>query len=173
MVTFHAEILKSTQQGTAMLGWLYVEVPQAIAHQIKPNYKQVYRIRGEIDQQPFSGLAMMPKGDGDYILAINGKMRKVLKKGEGDVLLLCLEEDKDFKIEIPEDLEICLLDEEADLMDRFMALARSHRNYFINYINEAKTEPTRTKRIAMTVEAMTLRMDFGAMIRLDKSRRLR
>ncbi|WP_353128516.1 YdeI/OmpD-associated family protein [Parapedobacter pyrenivorans] len=173
MVTFQAEILRAETQGTAMLGWSYVEVPQLIAFQLKPNYKQVYRVRGEIDGHAFSGLALMPKGEGDYILAINGAMRKVLKKGVGDVLSLILEEDKDFTIEMPEDLEVCLLDDEADLMDRFMALAKSHRNYFIKYINEAKTEPTRTKRIIMTVEAMTLGLDFGAMIRLDKARRQR
>ncbi len=171
MVTFQTAILKAKQQGAAMLGWSYIEVPQTIAQQIKPDYKQVYRVRGEIDGQPFSGMALMPMGEGDYILPINGEMRKVLKKKVGDILSLRLEEDTDFKIEIPEDLEICLLDDEVDLMARFMALAKSHRNYFIKYINEAKTEPTRAKRIAMTVEAMILRIDFGAMIRLEKSRR--
>ena len=164
------EILKSAQKG-AMMGWSYIELPKVIAQQIKPDYKQVYRVRGEIDGQPFAGLALTPAGEGDYILPINGRMRKLLKKGVGDILFLSLEEDKDFKIEIPEDLELCLLDDEGDLMGRFMALAKSHRNYFIKHINEAKTEPTRIKRIAMTVEAMVLELDFGAMIRLDKSRR--
>ena len=171
MVDFVARILRAETQGAAMVGWAYVEVPQAIANQLKPGYKQVFRVRGEIDGHVFSGLALMPKGEGDYFLAINGKMRRVLKKGMGDVLSLSLEEDKDFTIEIPEDLEVCLLDDEDDLMARFMALAKSHRNYFIKYITEAKTEPTRAKRIAMTLEAMTLGLDFGAMIRLDKARR--
>ncbi|WP_257667495.1 YdeI/OmpD-associated family protein [Parapedobacter tibetensis] len=171
MVNFDAEIVKDHRKG-ATQGWSYVEVPQAIAHQLKPGYKQVYRVRGKIDGQLFSGMALTPAGDGDYSLPINGRMRKLLKKGEGDMLSLSLEEDKDFTIEMPEDLEICLLDDEADLMGRFMALAKSHRNYFINYINGAKTEPTRTKRIVMTIEAMALELDFGAMIRLDKSRRM-
>lgn len=170
MIDFSAEILKSAQKG-AMMGWSYVEVPKAIAQQMKPDYKQVYRVRGEIDGQSFAGLALTPVGEGDYILPINGRMRKLLKKGTGDILFLSLQEDKDFKIEMPEDLELCLLDDEADLMVRFMALPKSHRNYFIKHINDAKTEPTRTKRIAMTVEAMVLELDFGAMIRLEKSRR--
>src|SRR5690606_8181662 len=135
------------------------------------DYKQTFRVRGQIDGHPFNGLALMPKGEGDYYLAINATMRRVLGKGVGDPLLLHLEEDVDFKITMPEDLEICLLEEEGDLMDKFMALAMSHRNYFIKYITDAKTEPPRTKRIAMTVEAMVLGIDFGAMIRLDKSRR--
>ncbi|MEC3878851.1 YdeI/OmpD-associated family protein [Parapedobacter sp. 10938] len=171
MTTFRAEIQRAENQGAAMAGWAYVEVPHAIANQIKPNYKQVYRVRGQIDGHAFAGLALMPKGEGDYYLAINGSMRRVLKKGVGEVLALCLEEDKDFKIVMPEDLEVCLLDEDDDLMGKFMALPMSHRNYFITYITDAKTEPTRTKRIAMTVEAMILGIDFGAMIRLDKVRR--
>ena len=171
MVTFQAEILRAENQGAAMAGWAYVEVPRAIANRIKPDYKQVYRVRGQIDDHAFAGLALMPMGEGDYYLAINGTMRRTLKKGVGDTLTLALEEDRDFKITIPEDLEICLLDEDDDLMGKFMALAKSHRNYFIKYITDAKTEPTRAKRIAMTVEAMILGLDFGAMIRLDKARR--
>lgn len=171
MVDFQAEILRSETQGTAMVGWAYVDVPRTVADRLKPNYRQVYRVRGEIDGHPFSGMALMPKGDGDYILAINGGMRKILRKGVGDRLSLRLEEDSGFSIEIPEDLEICLQDDEADLMERFMALPKSQRNYFINHINGAKAVPTRAKRIAMTVEAMSLGLDFGAMIRLDKARR--
>ncbi len=154
-----------------MAGWAYVEVPRIIACQIKPDYKQVYRVRGQIDSYTFAGMALMPMGEGDYYLAINAAMRRTLKKDIGDLLTLCLEEDKEFRIDVPEDLEICMRDEDDDLMERFMALAKSHRNYFIKYITDAKTEPTRAKRIAMTVEAMILKLDFGAMIRLDKARR--
>ncbi|SEL07406.1 YdeI/OmpD-associated family protein [Parapedobacter koreensis] len=171
MVEFQAEIIRSETQGAAMVGWAYIDVPQGIADRLKPGYRQVYRVRGEIDGHPFSGLSLMPKGAGDYILAINSGMRKVLEKGVGDTLSLRLEEDHEFVIEIPEDLEICLLDDAEDLLGRFMGLPKSHRNYFINHINGAKTEPTRTKRIAMTVEAMAMGLDFGAMIRLDKARR--
>src|SRR3546814_357954 len=171
MGTFQAEIVRAENQGAAMAGWAYGQVPHAIANQIKPEYKQVYRVRGQLDGHTFAGLALMPKGEGDYYLAVNGNMRRVLKKGVGDMLALCLEEDKDFKITMPEDLEICLLDEDDDLMGKFMALAKSHRNYFIKYITDAKTEPTRAKRIAMTVEDIIRELDFGAMIRLDKARR--
>ena len=171
MITFQAEILRSENQGAAMAGWAYVDVPQAIANQLKPDYKRAFRVRGKIDGHAFAGLALMPKGEGDYYLAINRTMRRVLGKDVGDTLSLNLEEDKDFQIIMPEDLEICLLDEEGDLMDKFMALNKSRRNYFINHINGAKTEPTRIKRIAMTVEAMILGLDFGAMIRLEQSRR--
>ncbi|RZK45779.1 MAG: hypothetical protein EOO97_00495, partial [Pedobacter sp.] len=99
-----------------------------------------------------------------YILAMRASLRKIIRKEAGDPVIVKLEEDVDFKVEIPEDLEICLLDE-PKLFESFMELAKSHRNYFINYINEAKTETTRTKRIVMTIEAMEKGFDYGQMIR--------
>jgi len=170
MIRFNAVILKYGQKGEKS-GWSYIEIPQALATSLKPGYKRSFRVRGTIDGQAFSGLALIPMGEGDFILPINASMRALLKKSTGDVLQLALEEDVNFNIEIPADLELCLEQEGPELLDRFKALANSRRNYFINYINEAKTEPTRAKRIAMTVEAMMLGLDFGAMIRLSKSRR--
>ena len=172
MVNFEAEIMRSETQGAAMVGWVYIDVPQPVAARIKADYKRAFRVRGQLDGHPFDGLTLMPKGKGDYFLAINGAMRKVLRKDVGDVLAVQLEEDKEFRITLPADLEICLSDGGDDLMERFMALAKSHRNYFINYVTAAKTDQTRAKRIALTVEAMSLGIGFGAMIRLDKARRL-
>lgn len=170
MVVFTAEILKYGTKGEKT-GWSYVEVPESLARQLKPGNKQSFRVRGKIDHQSYAGLALIPVGEGDFILPINGGMRKSLNKKEGDVLSFQIEEDTDFKIELPEDLAVCLQEDEADLLERFMALSKSHRNYFIQYVSEAKTEATRVKRILMTVEAMVLGLDFGAMIRLGRSRR--
>jgi hypothetical protein len=39
-------------------------------------------------------------------------------------------------------------------------------------ISPAKTEPTKTKRIAMTIRAMERHQDYGAMIRESKAGRL-
>ncbi|HYH55596.1 MAG TPA: YdeI/OmpD-associated family protein, partial [Anseongella sp.] len=151
-------------------GWFYIVVPQAAAMQIKPGNRKFFRARGTINGQSFSGLSLMPAGEGDFILPVNAVMRRRLKVGIGDVLHLSLEEDTDFKIDIPADLEICL-SEDPRLIETFLNFSKAHRHYFINWINGARTEPTRTKRIALTMEAMDLGLDFGAMIRRDKARR--
>jgi uncharacterized protein YdeI (YjbR/CyaY-like superfamily) len=44
-------------------------------------------------------------------------------------------------------------------------LAKSHREYFIKWINGAKTNETRAKRIIHTVNAMLRKWDYGQMIR--------
>ena len=49
---------------------------------------------------------------------------------------------------------------------------KSNRNHFINYVNSAKTEPTREKRIRLILEAMYKKFDFGKMFREEKKNRL-
>jgi hypothetical protein len=169
MVTFSAEILKFGSKGEKS-GWSYIEIPKELAEKIKPDYRKSFRVKGTIDQETVNGLALTPMGEGNFILALKAPLRKKIKKEEGAFVQLSLEEDKDFKIEMPEDLEICLA-EEAIWLERFLALAKSHQHYFINWINQAKAEDTRAKRIALTLEAMEKQLDFGAMIRMDKARR--
>ncbi|MEH6305368.1 YdeI/OmpD-associated family protein [Olivibacter sp. CPCC 100613] len=169
MIIFQAEILKFSSKGEKS-GWSYIEIPRDLAEQLKPGYRRSFRVRGKIDQEDIAGLALTPMGEGDFILALKASLRKKIRKEEGDIIQLELEEDTDFKMEIPEDLELCLCEDES-WINQFLSLAMSHKHYFIRWINEAKTEATRTKRIALTVEAMEKQLDFGAMIRMDKARR--
>jgi uncharacterized protein YdeI (YjbR/CyaY-like superfamily) len=163
MIQLQAEIEKFENMGEKT-GWSYVFIPEAIANQIKPNNKKSFRVNGRIDQVQIAGMATIPMGEGDFILALKADLRKQLRKEAGAKVDLYLEEDKDFKVEMPEDLEICLSEEEH-LMENFLKQPKSHQNYFINWINQAKTETTRTKRIVLTINAMDKKMDYGQMIR--------
>lgn len=163
MITHQAEIERFEANGEKT-GWSYVFVPQEIADQIKANNRREIRVRGCIDQVVVNGICLMPvKGDG-FILPLKKSLRKLLRKECGASVTLNLEHDVDFKIEMPDDLEVCLAEEE-ELLERFLAMPKSHQNYFINWLNTAKTEPTRTKRLVMIVNAMFNKFDFGAMIR--------
>jgi len=166
MVTFNAELEKFKDNGEKT-GWTYVFIPHAIADQIKPGERRAIRIKGTIDHLSISGIAIMPMGDGDFILPLKKDIRKQLQKEAGAKVTLNLSFDADFKVEMPEDLEMCLADEE-ELITQFLSMPKSHQNYFINWLNTAKTEATRTKRIVMIVNAMDKKLDFGAMIRSNK-----
>lgn len=169
MVHFKAEIEQFGELGEKT-GWRYISIPQAIASQIKEGCKKSFRVKGRLDQIEISGLATMPMGDGDFIIALKTALRKSLKKEAGATILVQLEEDKDFRVEIPEDLELCLSDERR-LLDNFMKLPMSHRNWYINWLNTAKTEVTRTKRIVKIISAMDREMTFSEMMREDKEKR--
>jgi hypothetical protein len=163
MITFQAEIERFETNGEKT-GWSYVFIPQDIADQIKPDNRREVRVRGFIDQLAVNGMCMMPVKLDGFILPLKKSLRKGLRKECGASIVLKLEYDVDFRIEMPDDLEVCLAEEE-ELLERFLAMPKSHQNYFINWLNTAKTEPTRTKRLVMIVNAMFEKLDFGAMIR--------
>ncbi len=117
-----------------------------------------------LDGLVVSGMALMPMGNGDFIMALKADVRKRLHKNKGAMLKVSLEEDTDYKVELPDDLKDCF-EFEPEAFDFFNSLAKSHRGYFIKWINEAKTSETRTKRIVNTVNAMLRRWDYGQMIR--------
>ncbi len=75
-----------------------------------------------------------------------------------------LEQDTDFKVEMPADLEECF-DFEPEAYEFFNSLAKSHREYFIKWIDSAKSGETREKRIVNTVNAMLRKWNYGQMLR--------
>ncbi len=54
MVTFKAEIEKFEQMGEKT-GWTYIFIPQAIAHQIKPDCRKSFRVKGKLRPGGYSG----------------------------------------------------------------------------------------------------------------------
>jgi uncharacterized protein YdeI (YjbR/CyaY-like superfamily) len=68
----------------------------------------------------------------------------------------------------PADLIACLEDEPRAL-DFFKTLSKSHQNYFTKWIESAKTEPTKAKRIAQSVNALSKGHHFGIMLRALKA----
>jgi len=163
MVEFNTIILQFNEQGEKT-GWTYIEIPADIAQEIKPGNKKSFRVRGMLDAFPVNGLALMPMGEGNFIMALKAEIRKGLHKNAGAMLQVKLEEDFDYKVEIPDDLMECF-DFEPAALEFFNTLAKSHRDYFIKWINSAKTSETRAKRIVNTVNAMLRRWDYNTMIR--------
>ncbi len=150
-------------------GWVYLHIPAAIAQEIKPNNKLSFRVRGMLDQLPINGLALVPMGEGDFILPVKTVLRKAIRKEKGAMVKLQLELDLDFKIEMPEDLVECFADE-PNALQYFNSLPKSHQHYYFKWINEAKTEVTRTKRIVATLNAASHKMSYSEMIRAMKSK---
>ena len=167
MVSFKAEIEKFGQMGEKT-GWTYIFIPQVIANQIKADCRKSFRVKGNLDQVAVEGLALVPMGEGDFILALKSSLRKQLKKNEGAMLQVQLEEDLGFKIVMPLEMEMCL-EEEPHLMKNFLSMPKSHQNYYITWYNSAKTEPTKIKRLTMLIKAMDQQMNFGEMLRSIKS----
>ena len=149
-------------------GWTYLPIPADIATEIKPNNKLSFRVKGFLDEIAINGIALLPMGEGEFILPVKAALRKALGKRKGAMVKMQLAIDKDFKIEMPDDLAECFADE-PEALQNFNQLPKSHQHYYFKWINEAKTEPTRTKRIAATLNASSKGLSYGEMLREMKA----
>ncbi|MEO6355587.1 MAG: YdeI/OmpD-associated family protein [Ferruginibacter sp.] len=165
MVQFTTTILKFGEQGEKT-GWTYIVIPAALAQQLLPGNKKSFRVKGKLDEHTISGMALIPMGEGDFIMALKADLRKAIGKQKGAQLLVKLAIDAK-PYEVNGLLMECLQDEPA-AKHYFQSLPKSHQHYFSKWIESAKTEPTKTKRIAMAVNAMSKKMDFGQMLRSAK-----
>jgi len=147
-------------------GWTYILLPAELAQQLQPGVRKGFRVKGKIDQHSFNLVSLLPMGDGDFIMTLNAPMRKSIKKQKGAKVSVHMEVDHG-EIVPPKSLLECLADE-PKAMENFQKLKMSHRNYFINWIRAAKTDPTIAKRIAATINALEKGWDFGQMLRAMK-----
>lgn len=162
MIRFTTIIKKFNRQGEKT-GWTYIEIPAAIAEKLKPGNKKSFRVKGSLDEYLFEGIALLPMGNGGFILALNAAIRNQLKKNKGAALKVVMEEDKS-TVKLNAELLECLADEPGCLAF-FNSLTPGHRKYFSNWINSAKTDPTKAKRIAQTLNALSHGFNYGEMIR--------
>jgi hypothetical protein len=166
MLSFNATILQFAKQGEKT-GWTYITVPAAMAGKLNPGVKKSYRVKGKLDDLAVEKLALIPMGKGDFILTINAAIRKGIGKRKGATVKVQLEMDHS-PILPPTELIECLQDE-PEALKYFNSLPQGHRNYFTKWIESAKTEPTKTKRIALVIKTMVRKMDFGAMLREERA----
>ena len=166
MIKFTAILKKFDAQGEKT-GWTYLDVPADVAVKIKPGIKKAFRVKGLLDAYPIQQVALVPMGEGDYILAVNAAMRKGIGKRQGAAVTVQLEEDKE-EYQLNEDFLACLHEEPAAL-DFFNSLAPSRQRYFSTWIDSAKTDETKAKRIAQSINGLAKKQDYGAMIRSLKA----
>jgi hypothetical protein len=167
----HLELPQALIERFAVQGektsWSYIHIPAAMARQLHSADRKSFRGKGTLDGQPFQQIALMPMGEGDYILPLNASIRKAIGKKPGDCVHLILEKDDD-PWQMNVDLETCLLDV-PDLYHAFVALPKGHQRYFSNWIESTKNPQLRADRIAKTLYAVEHRLNYAEMIRHFKS----
>ena len=165
MTRFTATIKKFEKQGEKT-GWTYIEIPAFVAKTMNSSNKKGFRVKGKLDNYDFYMIALLPMGGGDFIMALNAAMRKAIKKQKGASVQVQMMVDTN-EIKPPVELIECLEDE-PQAMQYFNSLTKGHQNYFTNWIRSAKTDPTKAKRIAATLNALNKKWDFGQMLRAMK-----
>jgi len=97
-------------------------------------------------------------------------MRKGIGKRHGAMLKVQLEEDEK-PYQLNKEFMVCLADE-PEALSFFREMPRSFQNYYSKWIESAKTEPTRIKRIALAVSTLARKMNFPEMIRSLQNKNL-
>jgi hypothetical protein len=162
---YTTRILKFGKKGEKT-GWTYIEIPQDVAWKLIPGNKKTFRVKGKLDDHKIEKVAVLPMGDGGFILPLNLSMRKAIGKREGAMIKVALTADAT-KPPLNKLLLKCL-EEDVTAFNYFNSLSNSHKSYFSKYIDSAKTAQTKADRIAKTMNALSAGMDFSAMMRAGK-----
>jgi hypothetical protein len=164
-VAFTAVLHKYEKQGEKT-GWTYVEIPVDITQQLKPGNRKEFKVKGKLDNYILKRVSLIPVGGSRFIMPVNATMRKAIGKRHGAMVTLKLSVDNSDFVFNKDFLE-CLADEPA-AQKNFKTMPGSHQRYFSKWIDDARTEATKTKRIAMAVNALSKGFDFGRMLREAK-----
>lgn len=162
MIQFTTTIKQFDKQGEKT-GWTYIDIPSDIAQKLMPGNRKGFYVKGKLDSFSIKGNALLPMGNGNFILTLNADIRKGIRKKKGAMLKVSLQLDRE-GYKLNEDFMACLNDD-PPARTFFDTLTGSHRNYFSKWIDSAKTEPTKTKRIAMAVNALSKKWGFPEMLR--------
>lgn len=165
-VSFSAVLKRFDAQGEKT-GWTYIEIPASVATQLLPGNKKSFRVKGKLDSYSYSKIALMPMGNGDFIMPLKAAVRKGMGKQKGASVLVTMQLDKQ-ELELPADFAACLHDE-PQAWEHFQALPKSHQHYFIRWVTDAKTDATKAKRIAQCLAALGNGLGFAEMIRSAKN----
>lgn len=162
---FTTKLAKFGSQGEKT-GWTYLMIPCKTAEKLKPGFKRSFRVKGQIDAYRIQYVALIPMGEGDFILPVNAVMRKALRKEHPASVEVLLELDES-EMKLSEELLQCLNDEPAAKL-HFQSLAPSHQHYYSRWIESSKTEQTRAKRIALAINTLAKKMNYAEMIQSQR-----
>ncbi|MBW8683416.1 YdeI/OmpD-associated family protein [Chitinophaga rhizophila] len=168
MVNYTTTILKFDKQGEKT-GWTYIPIPADLAQELKPGNHKTFRVKGKLNDYTIEAVALLPMGDGSFILPLNAEIRKGIARKAGASITVQLQEDNNPNpVTSPEFIECLADDPEANSF--FNTLTKGHQNYFLKWIESAKTEATKAKRIAQSITGLARGQDYGTMIRSNKGK---
>jgi hypothetical protein len=152
MAKHRFEALLAKEEGTGAYVVVPLDVP-ALFGSRRP------AVRGTVNGFPFR-TTLAPYGD-DWYLGFNSKVRSGAKVKAGETVVVELErDDEPREVEVPSDLADALA-VDAEARTSFERLSYSHRKEYVDWIEEAKRDETRHRRIEKAV----------GMLRAGKARR--
>ncbi|MFI5185262.1 MAG: DUF1905 domain-containing protein [Chitinophagales bacterium] len=168
MIQFTAIMKKYDKQGEKT-GWTYIEVMADLAQKLKPGNRKEFKVKGKLDKLAINRVSLIPVGGGIFIMPVNAAMRKAIGKRHGATVKVQLVEDNS-EFVFNEDFMECLADE-PNALNFFKTLPGSHQRYFSKWIESAKTEQTKAKRISQAINGLAKKQGYPQMLRALKEER--
>lgn len=138
-------------------GWTYAAIPEVLQDKSTP-FGWV-TVKGSVDGFAIKNYRLMPMGNGKLFFPVKAEIRKKINKQAGDWVHIILYADQSSP-EIPEDLLICLKDE-PDAYKNFLSYTEGEQKAYIDWINAAKKEDTKVKRIAATINKLLKKQKYS------------
>lgn len=145
-LVFEAEIIAEENSGGA-----FVKFPYEV--------EELFGTRGRVpvlatfDGEPYRG-SLVKMGMDCHLLLVLKDIRQKIGKQAGDLVQITVElDDQMWVIEIPRDFQTTL-DDNAKANEMFKQLSYSHQRDYVLWIEEAKKETTRQRRLLKAVELL-------------------
>jgi hypothetical protein len=145
-------------------GGVYVDLPFDVKDAFGKRGR--IKIKATFDSEPYRG-SFFPYG-GKYFLPVLKAIREKLGKQIGDTIKVTLTEDTEERtVEVPADLQKAL-NKNKTAKALFEKLAYTHKREYVMWIDGAKREETRARRIAKAVEMIAAGHKEAWAIRVGK-----
>lgn len=130
-------------------GGMYIPFP----HDVKKEFgKGRVPIECTIDGEPYRG-SMIKYGTPYHVIIVLKTIREKIKKGAGDTVKVWLKEDRGERIvKIPDDFKNLLKKSKLEIV--FDKMSYSHKKEWMLWINDAKKEETRLRRMKKAIEKL-------------------
>jgi hypothetical protein len=137
---FQGELIARGPKGA----WTYMPVPLDVPALF--GTKGMVPLIGTMNGFPFR-TSLMPAGDAQHILSISKELKSGAAAQAGDLVDVVLERDTaERRVEVPAPLSEAFA-EDAAAGERFAGLSYSHQKAFAAWIESAKRDETRSRRV--------------------------
>lgn len=133
-------------------GWTYAALPGVVQDKEQP-FGWV-KVKGSIDDYQLNQYKLMPMGEGRLFLPVKASLRKFIQKESGDYVKVILYRDRS-SLEIPEEIEACFRQEDANIRKVFMKFSEGERKRYLDWIYGSKREETKAQRILTMMEMLS------------------
>jgi hypothetical protein len=144
---FSSTLIRPEGVGT----WTYLDIPVDISKEF--GAKGQVRVKGFINGYAHQ-TSTRPHGDGRHYIVVNKSIRDAIDVSTGDVVHVIMELDTSQRSVVIPLYFKRVLDSDDKYVELFSKLSYSRQKEFVDWLESAKKEETRTRRMTQSIEML-------------------